>query len=98
MFPRGRSRPTTDKTALATIPPRVRGESGEDQGGQRALPRRRGGVVRLQVGDRLRGGRTGPGDEQAAQGARPESGSGLSGRARDRRGNRVLLAQPPAGG
>jgi hypothetical protein len=49
-------------------------EPGQDQGGQRALPRRGGGVLRLQVGDRLRGDRSGAGDRQAPQGARPPRG------------------------
>ena len=84
------------QVGAATIRRRA-GQPRADQGGQRALPRRGGRLLRLQVGDRFRRDRSGPGDGQAAQGARPVAGAGVRGRAGDRCGNRLLLAQPAAG-
>ena len=61
---------------------------------QPPLPRRGGGRLRRQVGDRLRRGRRRAGARQAHEAARPHARA-VPALARDRRGHRLLLAQPP---
>ena len=62
---------------------------------QPPLPRRRGARLRRQVGDRLRRGRRRAGAREAHEAAR-RAARAVRALARDRRGHRLLLAQPAA--
>ena len=69
-------------------------DAARDPRRQPPLPRRGGRRLRRQVGHRLRRGRPGAGARQADQAAGPEPRP-VRPLVRDRRGHRLLLAQPP---